>query len=318
MAELSDATLGAAAGITVSVCWTFTSLFFSAASRRVGPLAVNTYRILLAVLLLAVTHRALAGAWIPPSSATQALFLAGSGLIGLTIGDGALLSAYVQIGPRLASLIMTTAPLMAAIFGWLAIGERLSVAAWAGVLLTVGGVAWVVSERAAVPSRAQGVSRARGVALALVAAACQAAGLVLSKQGMGYGWLPPEQRLAPQAATLLRMAFACAGVLPLVVWHWLRSGARFRPDARAPTAGEWRSGLALASLGAVGGPYLGVWLSLEATARVSVGVAQTLCSLPPIFILPFSAWLHRERIGVRAILGAVLAVGGVAVLVLAG
>ncbi|MEP0847201.1 MAG: DMT family transporter [Phycisphaerae bacterium] len=318
MGEISDATLGAAAGITVSVCWTFTSLFFSAASRRVGPLAVNAYRIVLAVILLACTHRALAGAWIPPAGAKQALFLAGSGLIGLTIGDGALLSAYVQIGPRVASLIMTTAPLMAAVFGWFALGERLSVAAWAGVLLTVGGVAWVVGERSAATGLTKGASRARGVALALVAAACQAAGLVLSKQGMGYGWLPPEQRLTPQAATLLRMAFACLGVLPLVAWHRLRTGARCRPDSRAPTGGEWRSGLALASLGAVGGPYLGVWLSLEATARVSVGVAQTLCSLPPIFILPFSAWLHRERIGARAILGAVAAVAGVAVLVLTG
>ena len=38
--------------------------------------------------------------------------------------------------------------------------------------------------------------------------------------------------------------------------------------------------------------------------------AQTLCSLSPIFILPFAVWFEKERIGFRAILGATVAVCG--------
>ncbi len=51
-------------------------------------------------------------------------------------------------------------------------------------------------------------------------------------------------------------------------------------------------------------------MSLVATDRAPVGVAQTLCSLSPIFILPFAVWLEKERISSKALFGAVMAVGG--------
>ncbi|MFQ5414103.1 MAG: EamA family transporter, partial [Phycisphaerae bacterium] len=45
-----------------------------------------------------------------------------------------------------------------------------------------------------------------------------------------------------------------------------------------------------------------------------VGIAQTLCSLAPIFILPFAAIVHHEAIGYRAVIGAVVSVAGAALL----
>ncbi len=62
------------------------------------------------------------------------------------------------------------------------------------------------------------------------------------------------------------------------------------------------------------GPFLGVWMSLVASDRAPLGVAQTLCGLSPVFILPFAALIHKERVSPRAVLGAVVAVGGSAVL----
>ncbi len=49
--------LGEAAAIATALCWTGSSLFFGYAGRRVGSLAVNQFRILVAVpvLLLAGT-----------------------------------------------------------------------------------------------------------------------------------------------------------------------------------------------------------------------------------------------------------------------
>jgi len=87
MLVLPDAYLGHAAGLATSVLWTFASLFFTAASRRIGPTAVNATRIAMAVVLLGVTHRVLAGGWIPAASAGLVLLLALSGLVGLSVGD---------------------------------------------------------------------------------------------------------------------------------------------------------------------------------------------------------------------------------------
>ena len=69
-----------------------------------------------------------------------------------------------------------------------------------------------------------------------------------------------------------------------------------------------------AAFGAVAGPFLGVWMSLVAADKAAVGVAQTLCSLTPVFILPFAVMIHKERVSPRAALGAVIAVAGVVLL----
>lgn len=309
------AALGYAAGVATSGLWTATSLLFTAAGRRIGPTAVNATRLAVAILLLGVSHRALAGTWLPPASAGQVALLALSGLVGLCLGDQALFVAFVDIGPRLAMLIMTTAPLLATGFGWLALGETLPPTACLGVALTVGGVAWVVVERPD-PTGAPTPRRARGVGLAFLAAACQAGGLLLSKQGIGHGWLPREAHLDPQAATLIRVFFAGLAMAPVMVLYARRERKQRAAGLRGPRSGRRSTGLLLTLAGAVVGPYLGIWMSLVAADLAPVGIAQTLCSLPPVFILPFSRLVHQERVTWRAVLGALVAVSGVGVLFL--
>ncbi|RMF83978.1 MAG: EamA family transporter [Planctomycetota bacterium] len=150
--------------------------------------------------------------------------------------------------------------------------------------------------------------------MAVVGAACQAGGLLLSKQGMGHGWLPPEQRMDPQAATLVRMFFATLGVIPIVLIHRGR-GSRSSRGARIGSR-TLVGGLAFASVGAFVGPYVAVWLSLVASDRAPLGVAQTLMSLSPIFILPMAWLIEGERISWRAAFGATVAVGGSSLLFL--
>jgi len=317
MVEGLDVYVGPAAGVAASALWTATSCFFTAAGRRLGATVVNGTRIGLAIILLAVTHFLLAGTWIPDVLPRQVLFLALSGVVGLAIGDQALFRAYIDIGPRLAMLMMTTSPLFAAFFGWIALGERLEGVAWLGVLLTVGGVAWVVLERPRGGPVVESKLRARGILLGVVAAACQAAGLLLSKQGMGHGWLPESQHLTAQAATLVRMAFAGVGVVPFLYIHHLRRRARVPSVTEPRGVGSRRAGFLFTAAGAMVGPYLGVWMSLVASDRAPLGIAQTLCSLTPVFILPFAARIQNERISPRAVIGAFVAVSGAAVLFLA-
>lgn len=310
MSILAEIPIGPMAGIATSVFWTGTALLFTAASRRLGATLVNGARIGIAIVLLAVTQRCLAGVWIPPALPRQYLLLAASGVIGLTIGDQALFSAFVRIGPRLAMLMMTTSPLMAAIFGWVALSETLTPLAIVGILLTLGGVGWVVLERPGRTTPTADAARWSGILLALLGAACQAGGMLLSKQGIGHGWLPDNEHLDPQAATLVRMFFAGVGVVPLFALHWLRHRRR-QPTRPTTVVRDARSrGWLFTFLGACVGPYLGVWMSLIAIDRAPLGIGQTLCSLSPVFILPFSVWIHGEKLSVRAVVGAIVAVGG--------
>jgi len=243
-------------------------------------------------------------------------YLALSGFIGLVIGDQALLTAFLYVGPRLAVLVTTTAPLFAALFGWLAFHETLAPSAWLGMWMTIAGVAWVILERRRSETIAAPTHLGWGVSLALLAAACQAGGLMLSKKGMGHGWLSAQEHLAPQSATLVRMIFAALGMIPLLWIRGLREQRRRRVGLTVDPTASSQSGYGFAFCGAIVGPYLGVWMSLIATDRAPVGVAQTLCSLPPVLILPFAAWLYKEPITLRTVIGAVVAIAGCTLLVI--
>ena len=336
MIELSDVAIGQAAGLATSALWTVTSILFTAASKRLGPTAVNAIRLAFAIILLGGTYRILSGQWWPDLITEQVLYLALSGLIGLSIGDQALFTAFVDVGPRIAMLLMTTAPLFAAFFGWIALGETLGVVAWVGVLMTVGGVAWVVFERPKTAIGQHPPNRTRGIVLGIVAAACQAAGLMLSKVGIGHGLLDADQHLSPQAATFIRMTFAGLGMIPMlflmrhlnvrskrikseqhVTAHGSRTPEPVLQDKQNAIVRRGRTrqaGLLFCMFGTIFGPFLGVWMSLVAADYVSVGIAQTLTSLPPVLLLPVAYFLYNEHISWRAIVGAILAVGGVAML----
>jgi len=67
-------------------------------------------------------------------------------------------------------------------------------------------------------------------------------------------------------------------------------------------------------VGALLGPFLGVSLGLLSTQLLPAGTAATLMSIVPVLLIPVSALAFGERTSLMEIVGAVLAVGGVAVL----
>ena len=295
--------LGEIAALGTSVCWTFTSIFFTLSGRRIGSAVVNRARLPLAVVFLAATHFLVQGEWLPQQAGLARWFWLGlSGIIGLVLGDGFLFQALVLIGPRRSMLLMSLVPVLSLLVAWLFLGETLSAPEMLAIGLTVGGIAWVVSERGASKDR-PGEPRLYwlGVLAGLGGAVGQALGLVASKKGMAGDF-------SPLSATLMRMIVAA-----LVIWSytWLRG----RAGQTVRALGDRRAGLAILG-GAIAGPFLGVWLSLVAVQLTQVGIAATLMSLSPVLILPPSVWIFHERIGLRAILGTLVTIAGVAMIFL--
>jgi len=70
--------------------------------------------------------------------------------------------------------------------------------------------------------------------------------------------------------------------------------------------------------GSVVGPFLGIWLSLQAVQMAPVGIAATLMALPPVILIPLGYLLYGERVGRRGVVGTLVAFCGVALIFLAG
>jgi drug/metabolite transporter (DMT)-like permease len=324
--------VGELAALGAAMCWVFTSLAFAAAGRRIGPTAVNITRIFLALLVLLVINRVLFGHFVPTVSHTSLWLLAASGLIGLSLGDQMLFTAFVDVGPRISMLLMTFAPPVAALLAWPLLDEPLGWPEVLGIGVTIAGIAWVVLERPERrrPDRQRPRHHVRGVILGSLAGICQAVGLILSKMGMGHvpGW--EMARVDPWTATMYRMMFAAIGIsIAVALMRW-RAGKRSADEVidvssetehlPRPVRGRHDRQLPFALLmvlvGVTFGPVLGVWNSMVAVDRAEAGIAATLMAMTPVFILPFAVWVERETISPRAIGGAIIAVGGVAILTL--
>ena len=292
--------IGELAALAAVVCWTFSALAFTAAGRRIGSLNVNLIRLTLAFLFLALYGWVVRNhPWPDDAPAGAWSWLLLSGLIGFFLGDLCLFEAYVRIGARLGSLLMALAPPITALIGWRMLGERLALREWTGMVLTVTGICLVLAEKHGTLEAPHDARRLRqGLLLGVGAAAGQAAGLVLSKRGMnGYDAF---------AATQIRVIAGLAGFLALFALgrRWPGLGAALRH----------RAGLGYTTVGALFGPFLGVGLALMAVQRIPAGVAATILALVPVLIIPPALIWHGERIGMRAVTGTLLAVGGVALL----
>lgn len=293
--------LGELAALSTALMWTISTLFMTYAGKQIGALVLCTIRIVLACGLMMLCDYAMRGQWFPVDASPRTWTILGiSGIFGFFLCDICWFKSLILLGPRLTLLIQSLTPPMAAILSWLCINDRLEASQWAAMGVTLAGVAWVVFEQPNGDPHPPGHRKA-GIALAVMAAMAQAIGLMFSKKGMGdYDHAV--------AATLIRalVALPCFIVLMTATRRW---------PAVLAGLGRGRAMMAL-GVGTSLGPFLGVVMYMVALSNAPTGVVATIIGIMPVLILPFSVFLYREKIGHRAIVGAILAVVGVAMLAL--
>jgi drug/metabolite transporter (DMT)-like permease len=300
--------MGEVAALATSGLWTISSIFFTTAGKKIGALSVNAYRTVIAVALLGITHVIVLGTVIPLANGGQWFWMGMSGIVGLGIGDYGLFAAYVRIGPRRSVLVMALAPIFASITAYLMLGEIIATLGIAGIAVTLIGIVMVIVEsedrsgELPLPTKQKGY----GLLFALIGAAGQGVGLVLSKKGIE---LIPGVTLNPLSATLMRLILGA-------VFVWMLSLVTGRlPELR--DAVKSKEGMSNTLSGSFVGPFLGITLSMVAVTYAAVGIAQTLMSLMPVLIIPTLWVVGKQRTSWRGMLGAGIAVVGVTILFLA-
>lgn len=291
--------IGEIAAVLTAACWSFNSVVFTIAGKRVGSSSVNALRIWIALLFQIAIHLFLFQSLFPfELGSRKVLLLALSGVIGLVVGDACLFEAYLLIGPRLAMLMMLTAPIFSAILAWIFLGEVLSLLEIGAIMITVVGIGWVVSE---IHNSKENRPKKYliGIVLGLAGGMGQAVGLLLSKVGMDGG-------VSPISANHVRIIFAALTLLIINIF-------RKTLVSRIRQLKNYRIALALVS-GALAGPVIGVILSLVAIVHTHIGVASTLMSISPVLLIPVSHYLFKEKITWRAVIGTLVALFGACLL----
>lgn len=299
---MNNLQIGELAALATAFLWTLSALAWTAAGKRIGALAVSSIRLLIGAVLMTAYARIARGLWLPTDADMRTwLLLGASGLFGFFLCDLCLFKSMLLLGTRLTLLLLSLSPPITAIISWVCINDELAPRQWAAMAMTLAGVVWVVMEQPSGdgPAPAKG-HRWRGVVLGVLAALTNSIGYVLSKEGIGdYDAV---------AATQIR-AFAALPAYVLLITFWRRW-----PSIRV-AAGDMRA-MSILTFGAIVGPFVGVAFSMIALRYAPTGVVATILATMPVLILPFSILMHHEKVSLRAAGGAVLAVAGVAMLML--
>ena len=302
------ANTGEIAALITAICFSASSIFFTIAGKKFGPLVTNRLRLVVAILLLVFTHWIVLGTPIPLNAGPERWFwLGSSGIIGLAIGDLFLFRAYVILGPRLGLLFLSLSPALAILLAWIFLGETLSAGSIFGILLTLAGITWVVMQSNPNGNPRRGNSSdvnqkiyVKGILAGLIAAAGQAFGMILAKKGL-------NDNFPALSANVIRMMAAFIAL-------WVVTIIQGQLISTIQQANAQKSGLLYILGGSFFGPLIGVSLSLFAIQNTNIGIASTIIALPPIFLLPIGHFFFNEQITWKAVAGTILAVTGVGVL----
>jgi len=305
--------IGELAALGTAVSWTVAALIMERAVGKVGVMAVNTLKVTFGSVYLALFAFVLSSHAFPSGLAPSAwLFLGASGLVGFVVGDYFLLHAYKLVGARLAMLLMSLSVPLTALGALAVFGEKLGPWSLAGMAACVAGISITVASGG---KRAQGgkseqfdksahadaalASRYRkGVAFGVLSALAMAGATLLTKSG--------AVGVNPVSATQIRIGSALAGFVVFA--------AVTGKMGEVTAALRNRTWLPLIALGAVFGPFVGVGLLLFAIQHAEAGIVSTLSSLTPVLIIPPSVLFFGRRVGVAEIVGACVAVFGLALL----
>lgn len=289
---------GEIAALAGASLWAISAIVYSFVGAKIPPLLLNLSKGLIAIAFILLTF-IVTNFQFSQVNSLAIIGLAVSGIAGIGIGDTAYFQALNHLGARKTLLLETLAPPLTAILAFIFIDEQLNATIWIGMLITITGVAWVISERN--PEVAQkNQSTLQGVKWALMGVISQAIGAVLAR----YTLLSTD--ISTLESTLIRLLGGTVIILILI-----------KPQQKVllPLVKEiWSVKLMLiVTMTAFVSTYLGIWLQQTAFKFAPAGIAQTLLATSPLFVLPLVVALG-EKISYRSILGAVIALVGVSLL----
>ena len=137
---------GEVAALSAACLWAIASVVYGRLGERIPPLQLNLMKGIVAITLLLLTI-VLSSEFFPSIAPIPLCLILLSGVVGIGFGDTVFFASINSFGARRALLMGTLAPPITAIGAMFFLQEQLNLSAWCGILLTILGVVWVVTER---------------------------------------------------------------------------------------------------------------------------------------------------------------------------
>ena len=268
--------------LVLAALWGGSFLFMRVAAPQFGPVLLIELRVGLAALALLPIVAVRGGLGEMRRHAGAILMV---GVINSALPFSLFAFATLSLTAGFASVLNSTAPLFGALVAWLWLGDRLSGARIAGLVIGFGGVVVLVWGRASFKPGGSGLA----VAAALVATLLYGIAANYAKKRLA-GVDPLSIAAGSQVGAAIVLA-------PVAAWQW--------PHA-LPRPGAW-SGVVALALGCTAIAYI---LYFRLIAHVGPAKAIAVTFLIPVFGILWGAVFLGESVTPRMLAGCAVILGG--------
>ena len=290
--------IGELAAISAAIVWASSTILYKRFSHHLSPLQLNVSKGIIACALMLLILLIMPTSPLPQLASSWAWLIV-SGILGIAIGDSAYFAALRNIGPARTLVIESLAPAIAGVLNIVLLGVWLNSLAWLGIFITTMGVLIAIKPKHPLPSVEQSIY-IKGVAFALIAATCQAAGMVMSKGAMN------AEQIDSLWAAFIRLfsgTLAVACVVAILKDQHLKQAITLQGISQK----HWLFAAVFF------GTFIGLWLQLISVKHTDPAIAQTIFATAPLMVMTIAA-LRKEPITKNMIIGGLIAFSGVAVL----
>ncbi len=289
--------MGVMFALTAALFWALATSLYRQMAGYWSPASLALIKSVVSVVLFLLWFAG-AGLVFWQHEATTLVWLLISGVIGIAIGDTAIFYALYRMNERETLIVAeTAAPIFVVLAAFVLLSESLSLLQLAGVVLVIVGVDSVIGLRRV---GTRGSFDKIGVAFALLAASCQAFGMIVSRLFLTTTDISAEE-------TAFWRLLGATLVLP--VWIVLRR-EKLKPRVPLNTPAVVRLMTAILL-----GTFFGILLLQLAVASLPAGLAQALIATSIVFAAVIGL-VRGDSITRGQWLGVVIAVMGVALIVL--
>jgi drug/metabolite transporter (DMT)-like permease len=299
-----------AAALLAALLFSISAICGYRSSKQIGGAEANFWRIAMATFCLGI-WASFFGSGFDPYGAYQYFLL--SGFFGIGLGDTGYFQALPRLGSRRAVLLTQCfIPLFAILIEWLWLGTTLTIVQLFCIATILTGVAIALApgDHAKIPSRQLWI----GVAFTIFAAVCSAFGAVLSRKAYAIlhaaGGHPDPGTTGYQR--VLGGILIPAIILLVAKWKSAHAhGGVFEEKTFHVSREKWKRIWPWVLGNSLAGQTLGVTCVQWALEKTPTGIVMTVTAMTPIILLPMTRIVENEKIGVRSLVGALIAVAGV-------
>jgi len=266
--------------ILAALCWSVASLISADITRLIGGLVFNRLRLFFVSIML-IAYTTMINTWATVDFEYLNIIII-SGIIGIFLGDTFLFIALQKIGPRRNNILFSLAAPFTVLLNIFFLKKQMSAENLLGCFVVFIGVVIAVAfgSNKKVDHRWETIqgSIIVGISFGILAALCQAVGLIMMKPILDLG-------VDPIASAAIRTSISC---LMLSFTFFLRS-KNFTSPIPLNLSILFKS-----IISGFLGMALGMSLLLIALQNADAGIVATLSSTSPIMIL-FLIWILTKE-----------------------